>query len=184
MEGVASNWTEESVGSGGLWRGHSDNGPATALEANTDDSLGYTGTGQSAPSIERRTYTLSNGQVIWDLSGDVLEWMNDTIKANEKPSMTGGMGVTDNNWRQWTDIILYGALSYDLVRPSNATWTSTQNIGQYYKGACPDTTLYTFRHGGFWNRGAGAGLFHMNLDYLASYTASNVGFRCVVRFWS
>jgi type IV pilus assembly protein PilA len=129
IEGVASNWTGGSVGSGALWRGHTDGTPDTALEANTDDSLGYTGTEQSAPSEQKRTHTLSNGAVIWDMSGNVWELTNDTIKGNEKPSRTGEMGAIDHNWRQWTDITLYGALSYDLVRPSNATWTSTQNMG-------------------------------------------------------
>jgi hypothetical protein len=110
IEGVASNWIGGSVGSGALWRGHTDGTQDTALVANADDSLGYEGTGNTAPSIERRTHTLSNGQVIWDLSANTHEGTNDTIKANEKPSRTREMGVTDTNYRQWTKIILYGVL--------------------------------------------------------------------------
>jgi formylglycine-generating enzyme required for sulfatase activity len=114
------------------------------------------------------------------MSGNVWELTNDTIKANEKPSRTGEMGVTDSNWRQWTDITLYGALSYDLVRPSNATWNNTQNIGRYYKGAGTDATLYAFRRGGYWSSLADAGLFSVIINSFPSNTSIDTGFRCVV----
>jgi formylglycine-generating enzyme required for sulfatase activity len=114
------------------------------------------------------------------MSGNIWEWTNDTIKANEKPSRIGEMGATDSNWRELTDITLYGALRYDLVRPSNATWNSTQNMGKYYKGAGNNATLYVLSRGGGWNSHANAGLFYLDIDDLPVTTNITVGFRCVV----
>jgi formylglycine-generating enzyme required for sulfatase activity len=178
IEGQASNWTNNTVGSGGLWRGHSDNSPATALEANTDDTQNYTGTGNVSPSIERRTHTLSNGEIIWDISGNVWEWTNDTILGKDQP--TGSS--TGFNWRQYTAISNYGTLSYDLTRPSNNTWNSTQNMGQIFSdGTSTNNTSYAFLRGGFWGNTSGAGVFTLSLNISPTGTNYSRGFRCVVR---
>jgi prepilin-type N-terminal cleavage/methylation domain-containing protein len=175
IEAQGSNWTGGTVGSGGLWRGHSDNNPGTALEASTDDNLGYTGTGNTSPSIEKRTHTLSNGEVIWDLSGNVWEWTNDTIQGANKPNNSSG-----NLWQQWTAISNFGTLSYDLTRPSNTSWNSSQNMGQYYAGTVTGTTTFAFLRGGNWNNATNAGVFTLIL-LTPSLTATNIGFRCVLR---
>jgi len=79
VEQVTSNWSGNAVGNGYLYSGHSDNAPAFALSASTDDTDGYNGTSNTSPSNQRRTLTLSNGNVIWDLAGNVWEHVN---KAN------------------------------------------------------------------------------------------------------
>jgi hypothetical protein len=97
IEAQLSNWTtgtaaSTAIGIGGLYRGHSDNNPVTALEAGTDTD-GYIGTGNSGFSIERRTHTLSNGEVIWDLGGNVYEWIDTTLKlGTDKPNSNSGYG--------------------------------------------------------------------------------------------
>jgi prepilin-type N-terminal cleavage/methylation domain-containing protein len=176
IEGQATNWTGGAVGNGGLWRGHSDNSPGTALEASTDDNLGYTGTGNTSPSIERRTHTLSNGQTIWDLSGNVWEWTSDIIQGQDKPNNSSG-----NFSQQWTAISNFGTLSYDLTRPSNVAWNSTQNMGQYYAGGITGTTTLAFLRGGPWSYYSFSGVFALDLPFTPSYTGNNVGFRCVLR---
>jgi prepilin-type N-terminal cleavage/methylation domain-containing protein len=178
IEGQGANWTGGTVGSGGLWRGHSDNSPGSALEASTDDNLGYTGTGNTSPSIERRTHTLSNGETIWDLSGNVWEWTSDTILGQDKPNSSSG-----NIWQQWTAISNFGTLSYDLTRPSNPAWNSSQNMGQYYAGGVTGTTTFAFLRGGHWNftSSTGVGVFTLFLGYTPSYTSAVLGFRCVLR---
>ena len=114
IEGQLSNWTtgtaaSTAIGTGGLYRGHSDGTPDTALEAGADND-GYIGTGNSGFSIERRTHTLSNGEVIWDLGGNVWEWTSDTILGKDQPKGSS----TGWNWREYTAITNYGTLSYDL----------------------------------------------------------------------
>jgi formylglycine-generating enzyme required for sulfatase activity len=175
IESVPSNWTGGAVGNGGLWRGHSDNSPATALEASTDNNLGYTGTGNTSPSIEKRTHTLSNGETIWDISGNVWEWTSDTIQGQNKPNNSSGA-----LWQQWTAISNFGNLSYDLTRPSNTSWNSSQNMGQYYAGTVTGTTTFAFRRGGYWDP-TNAGVFALDLNNTPSNTSNFIGFRCVLR---
>ena len=177
IEAQGVNWTGGTVGSGGLWRGHSDNSPAGALEASTDNDP-YFGTGNTSPSIERRTHTLSNGEVIWDLSGNVWEWTNDTIQGQNKPNTSSG-----NFFQNWSSINNFGILSYDLIRPSNPNWDtaigSNENVGQYYAGIVTGATTFEFLRGGVLSY---AGIFTLALDDTAPTTSSvSSGFRCVIR---
>lgn len=174
IEAQSVNWTGGAVGSGGLWRGHSDSSPANALAASADNDP-YNGTGNVSPSIERRTHTLSNGEVIWDLSGNVWEWTSDTIQGQDKPNNSSG-----NLWQEWTAISNYGTLSYDLTRPSNPAWNSTQNMGQYYAGTVTGTTTFAFLRGGGWSGTTVTGVFRLDLDITPSATGT-FGFRCVLR---
>ncbi len=186
IEGQASNWRNGVIGStdasptnGGLYRGHSDGSPANALAASTDDSQGYEGTGnanETPVSRERRTHTLSNGEVIWDMSGNVWEWTDNTILGQDKPNNSSGLF-----WQQWTAISNFGTLSYDLTRPSNSAWNSTQNMGQYYAGTVTGTTNFAFLRGGRWNSAAVAGVFALGLYNAPAIADNSVGFRCVVR---
>ena len=172
VEGQGVNWTGGAVGSGGLWRGHSDNSPGNALAANTNDTLGYEGTGnanETPASIERRTYTLSNGETIWDLSGNFQEWTNDTIMGANKP--TGGS--------EFTAMTGYGQLIYDLTRPSN-TGNSSQNMGQYIAGSLTGGP-FAFVRGGMFSYTTLAGVFTLSLSDTPADTGSRLGFRCVLR---
>jgi len=180
IEGQLSNWTtgtaaSSTIGTGGLYRGHSDGSPYSGLAAGADND-GYIGTNNSGFSIERRTHTLSNGEVIWDLSGNVWEWTNDSILGKDQP--TGS--PVGFNWRQFTSISNYGTLSYDLTRPSNNTWNSTQNMGQIYSdGTSSNNTSYAFLRGGAWYPATSAGVSALRLDMVAA--SSVFGFRCVLR---
>jgi prepilin-type N-terminal cleavage/methylation domain-containing protein len=182
IEAQLSNWTtgtatSNAIGTGGLYRGHSDNSPVTALAAGADND-GYIGTGQSGFSIERRTHTLSNGEIIWDMGGNVWEWTNDTILGKDQP--TGS--PVGFNWRQFTSISNYGTLSYDLTRPSNNTWNSTQNMGQIYSdGTSSNNTSYAFLRGGSWDDTSNAGVFTLYLSLPPFRTFLDIGFRCVLR---
>ena len=87
IELVRSNWANGTVGdAGGLSTGHSDQVPANALAANSDDNNACHETGQTCNSStwngQRRTHTLSNGEVVWDISGNVWEWVKDNNAVN------------------------------------------------------------------------------------------------------
>ena len=82
IESVDSNWNQATLGSAeGLNRGHSDNLPDTLLAASDNDDDACAGTEQSCSlsiwDSQRRTHRLSNDLVIWDLSGNASEWVQD-----------------------------------------------------------------------------------------------------------
>ena len=171
IESIGWNWTGGSVGSGGLWRGHTDNAPPNTLEADITadpDDDPYTGTGNIAPSIEKRVYQLSSGQYIWDWSGNVWEWLHMTC--------AGGAGVglwETTGWLEWSNAAL---ADYEKGRAGPAgSYSSAQNAGQYY--GCTATANPVLR-GSNYNAGVYGGLFTILANQLPSYSADSVGFRC------
>ena len=175
IEGVNSNWTGGSVGNGGLWRGHSDWNPNTTLEASTDNDP-YNGTGNISPTIQKRTHALSNGELIWDLSGNSLELTNDTIMGSNKLTSSSTLtGVSE-----FTNITGYGSLNYDLVRPSNNTWNSSQNMGQFFISSTSGGPFVLVR-GGAVDTGFDTGIFNLYMNLVTSGWSPIVGFRCVFR---
>ncbi len=186
IEQVASNWTSGTVGSGAVYSGHNDSIPANALAANVDDNQGYDGTGQTAPANQRRTHTLSNGQVVWDLAGNVWEWNNNVISCAAVNCTTAEMpydGSPAGEWLEFTNLATYGQLSYDLIRPSNVTWNATQGFGQIYtdsNGATPSGNAHAFIRGGRWTNGTAAGILALYLDNAPSYSDVIIGFRCAI----
>ncbi len=181
IDRITSNWTSGTVGTAGIWRGHTDGTPGNALEANVDDAQGYEGTGNAAPSIEKRTFTLSNGQMVWDLSGNVWEWNQDTIKRKDQPHSTTAPDNTFG-YKELNTFDNYGSMSYAAMRPSNPAWTSAHNMGRVYTynpSGDVNTTQYAFLHGGYWTYTTHAGLFSLGLLGTPASTAISFGFRCV-----
>ena len=111
-EQVAANWQSGVVGTGCMFGGHMDNDPASALAASTDNDP-YHGTKDVAGEAKcpftitegngnasKRIFTLSNGEVIWDLSGNVREWTNDIAATTP-----GGVGWQEiENVFVWTGV--------------------------------------------------------------------------------
>jgi general secretion pathway protein G len=182
IEEQSVNWTGGIVGSGGLYRGLT-NGPVqnsntSAQPASSDDENGYFGTDQTFPGIKRRTYILSNGEVIWDLSGSHYEWLSDSIMGEDKPN------GNSNSFIEWTIFNQqgsYGSLNYNLLRPSDINWGSSQNIGMYWSGGNLTGGPYAFARGESHWGGGNAGLFALRLDKTISERDGFIGFRCVVR---
>ena len=171
IENNAWNWTGGSVGSGGLWRGHTDSSPVNSLAADITgdpDDDPYVGTGQSSPSIEKRMHQLSSGQYLWDWSGNVWEWVDMTC--------TGGTGNgywATSGWLEWNDANLS---DYEKGRAgSSGAYTSTQNAGRYY--GCTATGNAVVR-GGHWNDVANTGVFAFDAYNDPSYSHTSRGFRC------
>jgi prepilin-type N-terminal cleavage/methylation domain-containing protein len=183
-----SNWYNPTptpvnqVGNGGLWKGHSgDDNPPNALAASTDDNLGYIGTNNSISNgwQAKRTHTLSNGEVIWDFSGNVWEWNKDTIMGNNKPNYNNLLEFQE--WTLFNSSGSYGGLSYDLTRSSNSSWTAAQNnIGKYDPGNFTGGP-YPFRRGGDWDGGDQGGIFSLSFNLTRFATQYDTGFRCVIR---
>jgi formylglycine-generating enzyme required for sulfatase activity len=179
--GVASNWSTGTVGSGFIYSGHNDNSPGNALDADSNDTNGYYGTGNTSPSNQKRTLTLSNGEVIWDLAGNVWEWTSGTVQS---PTIQPGITGAGYDGRQWTAITNPGTLS---INPSPAgtgiagasAWNTGNGIGLIYSDT-EQVGLRGFLRGGYWTGGSGAGVLTLSLYLAPSYAAADVGFRVAV----
>ena len=172
IAGVASNWDSGTVASGQLNRGHSDNAPASALAAVTDDNDPCNGTGQTCSSStwnsQRRTHTLSNGNKIWDFAGNVWEWVtNDSNVSNGADGYISTMSGGDIRQTR------YGAASGTIC----ATPGSSPYCGMGH-GWFNYTAGAVFR-GGYWVNDVNAGVFASYLVNASTATSANIGFRCV-----
>lgn len=162
-EQQTANWNGGVIGTSYLFSGHNDNVPANVALVAGPDTDPYSGTGNTAPSNQKRTFTLSNGSIVWDLAGNVYEHvqrsLSDTkVPQNQQPTLSttadDGAGVA--GWGEFTDISGYGALSYNELRPSNSSWNATQGMGRIYTygdGETAITDRVLFR-GGHWSDGS------------------------------
>lgn len=174
---VPSNWTGGSVGSGALYSGHNDASPNNMLAASASDSDGYSGTGNSGVSNQRRTLTLTNGEVIWDFAGNAGEWTSGTVSGNtNQPGVVGQA----NAWRQWNVAGLVPgnfATSFPAYGNSSAAgWSSAQGMGQVLSNYA-DVNLRAVQRGGNFGSTAYAGVHSLILDHVPTTAYPNVGFR-------
>ena len=186
---VAVNWQNNVVGSGCLYGGHMDNNPASALAASTDIDP-YSGTGNTANNgfscpfagtdsgkEQRRTFTLSNNEVVWDLSGNVWEWTNDIITSSA--CSDGTMPVPCTGWVEYSDVSNF--MSANWTRLPNSSWNYTYGVGRLFSD--PDDTIFNkpvhaFLRGGGYAEGTYAGAFALNLYFAPSGPGTKFGFRC------
>ena len=183
LEGVGFNWSGETVGSsGGMSRGHSDNSPGSVLSAVSDDNDSCSGTGQTCSlstwSDQRRVHQLANGSYIWDIAGNVAEWVIDNNSTNfggnppiavittvSHPT-TGSIGGVSNN------------AYYHFGPAGNYTGLSTSPYGGLGYGYL-NYSAGAITRGGSWNDSEASGVFAAYLGYDHDGAAPNFGFRCV-----
>ena len=185
VENVDSNWTNGIVGTGLLFRGHTDNVPSSVLSASSDDFIGYLGTENAANSEQRRTLTLSNSEVIWDLAGNVWEWI-DWDSINDHFLTPSPKGCTDSE-----DSAGYNAfdeersncnpaITNDDFGPSrlydNHAGNSYYGLGQWFGGSGGAAL-----RGGSWYHDSYAGVFALFLNNSSTSSDTNIGFRCSFR---
>jgi hypothetical protein len=199
-ESVSVNWSSGTPGVGVLARGHSDSSPGTTQPASANDNLGYTGTGNNSSQAanagweQRRTLTLTNGAVVWDLAGNSSEHIKWTITADKKAFrlLDGGATFSILNWKLIDTLI--GENVDDELLP--ATWASSfiffvggipdtsasldssNGLGAYFAGAETGFDSAVIR-GGSRGESSIAGLFAMNLFYGINDIPTTTGFRCV-----
>jgi len=177
-EGVGANWEAGTSGSGAMFRGHSDNSPASALAAAPDNDP-YNGTGNTDSEAmgsgkeQKRTLTLSNGEVIWDLSGNAWEWV-------DWSHTTAGLqlGPITCVTADWTELpnVNCPELSSSPYMPFITNLSSTNGVGQFYGGSGGAAL-----RGGYWVYGSYAGAFALYLNASTAGSYTHVGFRCVYR---
>lgn len=155
IESVSTNWSGGRVGEGSLNRGHSNG--SSSLAASAPEQAG----------ASKRTHSLDNGAIIWDLAGNVFEWVKDDIKTNE-----GGNGpVTQEPWTEDAGKLKWGPKgSYKNL-----------NSGEY-GGLGQSWLLFSggaVLRGGVWANSDSAGVFTTDLASTPSGSINNIGFRCV-----
>ena len=166
-----ANWSGGAVGIGYIYSGHNDTLPASALVSGKDNN-GYFGTGDTSGN-QKRTLTLTNGEIIWDMSGNVREWTG--------AQQAGGLPTgTPLEWREWP------AVSGGRITPNPypATtglsgayeWNSANGIGMIYSDS-EDIKPKGFIRGGDWAGGIHAGVLELSLNTTPTFRGVALGFR-------
>lgn len=197
------NWSGGAVGSGALYRGHSDDaisatavadGYATSgskLLGAGDDANAYAGTGQTAAGPmgsggeQRRTMVLSNGEVIWDIAGNAREkvdadGLGGTISYTG-PATTRNLESGDAEFISMVDTLTSSnGATFDLSIFSPATSGlshATHFVGKYHVNGGVRTGL-TITRGGNFSAGNNPGLFAGDVDGMDTSSSTSGGFRC------
>ena len=174
IERVPQNWANNQIGNvGGLNRGHSDGTPSNALEASGDDTQGCFGTGQQGDCNgpgrhQKRTHIVDNkakNEVIWDMGGNVWEWMSDDDSTD--------YGASARNIAELT-----GAPK-DRFGPSGDYSATLGNSPYGHLGQLAPGTGNAVLRGGNWFPGTVTGLFGATLHHGPLVRIQDIGFRCM-----
>ena len=175
--GQPSNWSGIAVGSGYIYSGHNDSSPNSALVADTNDANGYAGETNTGGN-QRRTLTLTNGEVIWDFAGNVWEWTSGTINGGQQPGLSGESAYA---YKQWINgsLLMNGLPSLSqpgAISSTVATYSTSQGIGQLYSNY-GEAGFRVFMRGGNWSNFSTSGVLGLNLSNGASVSTPSIGFR-------
>jgi hypothetical protein len=176
MESIDGNWSNGTVGSGCLFRGNTGETTAPA-------TCGYDGLnpefGNVASRDARAGMFLASGEIVWDLSGNVQEWVDWTVGGPADIGPTDAVATCAS-----TDIEISSISSNNdcptLVAadylPQDPTLSSTQGVGKFYGGAGGAIV----RGGTFLNTNT-AGIYRLTTNSVPGNLVSGIGFRCVYR---
>ncbi|QDK44460.1 hypothetical protein DOM22_04455 [Bdellovibrio sp. ZAP7] len=177
----ASNWSSGIVGTGQLNQGNRSNSSQEEASVNDAEACvnlsGFTYPAASATCSDtvwrnfRRTHKLSNGSVLWDLSGGSWEGVKDTYPDTYASTDAFLSAMTDGTFFK----MLLGAQGKTCADPSNATERCGFGYA-YLSNARPASAIF---RGGSASNGREAGVFAIDYDYNRAYTDGAHGFRCV-----
>ena len=206
IELVADNWSGGNVGSSeGLSQGHSYGVPNQALAASSDDSKGCHGTEQTCDgrtwNKQRRTHTFSNGEVIWDVSGNAWEWVKDDNSDSDSDADNSDSDSDADNGVYGDNVYMsqVTSTSHTTARSLSRGTTVTARVAKDQFGPRGDfSSLNSGHHGGLgyghlnenggtvlrggsWSSGNHAGVFQVSLAHSndGGLMANSIGFRCV-----
>jgi hypothetical protein len=173
---VAENWSGAVVGSGMMARGHSDGTPPMILENSTDDNP-FFGTGNNVNQPpgsgweQKRTKLLNNGEIVWDVGGNVSQWVSDN-------SASLGLSPSIPSVREFSDQIYFptsGASAFlnTLILGPSGGIDNSHGLGVVYS-----MTSDGILRGGHYINSSYSGLF-MSKSTQTTELNGYYGFRCV-----
>ncbi|MEI8067486.1 MAG: fibronectin type III domain-containing protein [Candidatus Shapirobacteria bacterium] len=188
-EAQNTNWSLGAVGSGYLYAGNNNIDTSYShyiYNASTNDTgnyrCAYTNTGSSDnPSpcpyntaqntsgtrgSQVRVLKLSNNESIWDMAGNVGEWINNTQT---------GTTIGPSSILEWNSSSLASG-ARDLYGPSSSSYLKAQGMGSFTGGALGNV----FMRGGIYLDSLDAGIYSLSLSSSSSYLYPGIGFRCAI----
>jgi hypothetical protein len=199
---VGVNWTGGSPGAGALVRGHSDGSPGVVCDSvqeyvSTSVASGNCPSAEPTPTTsQRRTHYLTNGEVLWDMSGNLNEWVDWDNNKGIVHSGKAGATSSGKSKHDVNDETVYTALTgldvyQALFRPADPSW----NHANHRIGAiCPspddgaqhpqqdlNDDRAVARGDNYGGNGGWAGLFSAWLQTNRTTPNFWIGFRCA---WS
>ncbi|MCA9492151.1 MAG: hypothetical protein KC621_19595 [Myxococcales bacterium] len=176
IERNPANWSGGAVGAGTIPRGHCDEDPLAALPSNGNPCVGTNNPACTDPGsadwAQKRTHELENGELIWDLAGNLRE------QVDGSPGGPSGLWMSYDAAAFTTDP---GWEDHRLAFAPAGPYTEAQGVGRLYGGSGNLT-----RGGSFDPDGSGSGGSRHDLDVgvFAAHnntwnTTSTEGFRCV-----
>ena len=189
IESVPQNWAESKIGSYlGISRGHTDGRPLGELPASPDDDKGCYLTGEKCDSnlwnSQRRTHVLSNGEVIWDFSGNLWERVADTLQ--NITYIGDDAYISEISLKSHPkSLILFDGVSRvvkDLFGPSGEYWMKYSDHHYGLGHAWLSLSSGVIARGGRWMDSFSAGVFATNLIFsdIESDNPKDLAFRCSV----
>jgi|GEM_PF-1266968 len=172
IEATISNWSNGSnSGQNFINYGHSD-GSAGRLAASTDDDP-CAGTGQTncsnnahADWSQKRTHSLATGDVVWDIAGNVMEWVKD-----DNAQSWGTTAYVNQMFTPNYDLSKWGASTNYLDKSSSPRG----GLGYGIVGASAGGVL----RGGNYADDFSAGIYASELSCAATHSSILIGFRCI-----
>jgi hypothetical protein len=167
------SWYNYMLGNVALITGYTAGGTGNVLDNDIDTNPFY---GTDLAARHRRTFALSNGQLLWDISGNIYHWVSDL--KSELTSASAALATA--GWATITSASTTDDKLLTAVARISATVTSaTSFTGSYYGG----TGGGVIRGGGRVQFSSGtedtAGVSGAYFGNAVTATDGYLGFRCV-----
>jgi prepilin-type N-terminal cleavage/methylation domain-containing protein len=177
IEAQDVNWTDGKVGEGVLRIGNAGSNSTNGSSYN-GPKPDYVGRDPQTTTTDRSSTSparlfLSNGQEVWDFSGNVWEWVNDTITVENLPITAGTVTFSNASFHA-----IY--LPQAEVVPLKAI-SSSLGGGVIYSSSSDVNDPRGFLRGSSTAYGSNAGIFTLNLCNPPTVfgLGGTMGFRCV-----
>ncbi len=185
IEGTVSNWSGGSLGSGVLSVGHTNSSSGAFACDGTSETLGSFSNNCTATTLDsatvmnhKRIHKLSNAEDIWDISGNMWEWVDWTMAPGlaTSPSCTGG-----TSWIELSTVLGDCGVAFQskdyLPALTYAGPMSGYGLGQFHKGSAGAV----IRGGEWYDDLTEPGIYAINNNWPPTSSIIEIGFRCVYR---
>jgi hypothetical protein len=162
IEGNPKNWSAGKVGEGFLSRGNSDKPNPNKASSPSQDNDPYFDTGFN-DWTHKRTHLLSNDQMIWDMAGNVWQWVSDTLVTGNY----GKQGYTSDYFNPQR------AKELRLIFAPNGLYGRAQNTG-----IIDMSNQEAVIRGGSYLDKNHSGIFAAKTSAASTQSYINLGFRC------